>query len=181
VPVDLHRRFDGADLLAALVPHPKDHIADVTFYKMARSDLSRRADNCLHGSVHAVEIGALIISHALCATVKVEVDLLWASADGSYVGWIPAVTPWLRALFETLSQGNSGEEALHQLRGHQPPTAPESLFGRTEYPPEQGSCLNQSKQAVDVGMLCVQQIHLRDVVGPLTNTKTQGLAIIKRV
>jgi hypothetical protein len=73
VPVDLHRRFDGADPLAALVPHPNDHIAGITLCKSAGSNLSRRAGGCLHGSVQAVELAALVILHALCAIVNVEV------------------------------------------------------------------------------------------------------------
>ncbi len=91
MPVDLHRRRHGADPLATLVPHLDDNIAGIAPGQPALANLSRRAGCPLHGGVQAVELGALIVAHDLCAIQDVKIvagqgSLLLASTDASDVG-----------------------------------------------------------------------------------------------
>jgi len=88
VPLDLHRCFDGADPLAALISNLDDTIAGIAPSQTACADLGCRAGGRLHGSAQAIELGAVVIAHALCAIVKVDVvagqgDLVWASTPAS--------------------------------------------------------------------------------------------------
>ncbi len=71
-----------------LVPHLDDNSAGIAPPQTVCSDLGRRAGGCLHGRVEAIELGAVVITHALCAIVDVKVvaghgDLLWASTPAS--------------------------------------------------------------------------------------------------
>src|SRR4051812_46440837 len=71
--VDPHRRGDRAYLVVVLIPHLDDHVAGVAPGKPVRADLGRRECRSAHGGVHAVELGALVIAHALRSIDDIEI------------------------------------------------------------------------------------------------------------
>jgi hypothetical protein len=75
-------------------------------------------------------------------------------------------------LSEILSQGISGGEASHNSEAIYQRRRSLCLGGYAIRPVHR-SCLDQSKQSVDVERHYVRQIHLKDVLGPLTTTKAQ--------
>jgi hypothetical protein len=70
---DLHRRGQRADPLVPLVPHLEDDIAAIPFRQLVGSNLSRRAGRRLHGSLKAVELGAVVIGHEPLPVLDIEV------------------------------------------------------------------------------------------------------------
>jgi len=140
---DLHRRGQRADPLVPLVPHHEDDIAAIPFRQLVGSNLSRRAGRRLHGSLKAVELGAVVVAYMRLSILDIEKvmghgTLLLASPcsvltiDRQCRWRIEA--PWPRVLSEPLSQGVRGGEALQQPRCRSPMT-PEHRFGLIRHAP----------------------------------------------
>jgi hypothetical protein len=73
VVLDLHRGGYCADPLVLLVPHLDDDIAGIALHQPAGSNLRRRAGRRLHGSLKAVELGALVIAHEWLPVLDIEI------------------------------------------------------------------------------------------------------------
>ena len=73
VSFDFHRRGHRADPLVLLVPHLDDDIAGIALRQPAGSNLRRRAGRRLHGSLKAVELGALVIAHKRLPVLDIEI------------------------------------------------------------------------------------------------------------
>jgi hypothetical protein len=72
VSLDPHRCGYRADPLVLLVPHLDDNIAGIAFRQPVGANLSRRAGRRVHGSLQAVELGALIIAHERLPVLDIE-------------------------------------------------------------------------------------------------------------
>ena len=87
MPVDPYQRAHGGYPLVAFVLHLDDHVNDLASCQPARADLCPRACRAPRNGIHAVELCALVIAHALRPISDVEIvtdycGLLFAAPEG---------------------------------------------------------------------------------------------------